>query len=103
MPVEVVWSILVRQDLLDHYLAICAENRLAAERIYDRIELRSLQFMDHPRMGPRRPDIRPSTRVLVEAPFLILYETSPDRDEGPVVTGEIVRVIDGRRDLERLF
>ncbi|KQO71762.1 MULTISPECIES: type II toxin-antitoxin system RelE/ParE family toxin [unclassified Methylobacterium] len=103
MPVEVVWSILARQDLLDHYLAIGAENRLAAERIYDRIELRSLQLMDHPRMGPRRPDIRPSTRVLVEAPFLILYETSPDRDEGPVVTGEIVRVIDGRRDLERLF
>ena len=94
---------LARQGMLDHYLAIGAENRRAAERIYDRIELRSLQFMDHPRMGPRRPDIRPSTRVLVEAPFLILYETSPDRDEGPVVTGEIVRVIDGRRDLERLF
>ena len=69
---------------MDHYLTIGAENPSAAERVYDRIEQRVRQLVDHPRVGQRRPDIRPSARVLVEYPFLILYETSPDRDEGAI-------------------
>ena len=56
-----------------------------------------------PRLGPRRPEIRPTTRVLVEAPYLILYETVPDADDQPVSEVEIVRVLDGRRDLGSLF
>ena len=59
-----------------------------------------MQLADQPRMGVRRPDIRPSTRMLVEAPFLLLYETIPDTD---VECVEIVRVVDGRRDLRHLF
>jgi toxin ParE1/3/4 len=30
----------------------------------------------------RRPEIAPSTRMLVEGVYLILYETHPDTDEG---------------------
>lgn len=41
--------------------------------------------------------------MLVEAPFVLLYETIPDTDDGPVDWVEIVRVVDGRRDLNRLF
>lgn len=37
-------------------------------------------------------------RILVEAPHLILYETVPDTDAGPVESLRIVAVIDGRRD-----
>jgi len=36
---------------------------------------------------------------LVEEPYLILFETHPDTDDGPVDWVEIVRVVDGRRDL----
>lgn len=54
-------------------------------------------------MGVRRPDIRAATRMLVAAPFVLLYETVPDADDGPVELVEIVRVVDGRRDLNRLF
>jgi len=39
--------------------------------------------------------------MLVEAPFVLLYETIPDTDDGPVEW--VVRVVDGRRDLNRLF
>jgi len=39
----------------------------------------------------------------VQGPYLILYETHPDADEGPVEEVEIVPVVDGRRDLESLF
>jgi toxin ParE1/3/4 len=51
----------------------------------------------------RRPDIRPSTRVLVEGPYLILYETHPDDDEGRIDAVEIVRIVDGRRNLNNMF
>jgi toxin ParE1/3/4 len=41
--------------------------------------------------------------VLVERAYLILYELHPDMDDGPVKTIEIVRVVDGRRELSGLF
>jgi toxin ParE1/3/4 len=41
--------------------------------------------------------------MLVEGPYLILFETHPDTDEGPVDEVEIVRVVDGRRDLTHLL
>ncbi|WP_407522985.1 type II toxin-antitoxin system RelE/ParE family toxin [Methylobacterium oryzisoli] len=99
MTVEVVWSNVARDELLAIYLTIGLENPSAAERIYDRIEERARQLAEQPRMGPRRPDIHASARVLVEAPYLILYETVPDTDDGPVTRVEIVTVVDGRRSL----
>jgi len=53
--------------------------------------------------GERHPEIFPSARMLVEAPYIILYETVPDTDGGTIRSVEIVRVIDGRRDLKTLF
>jgi toxin ParE1/3/4 len=41
--------------------------------------------------------------MLVEAPYVILYETNPDTDEGPVSSVEVVRILDGRRDLATFF
>lgn len=40
--------------------------------------------------------------MLVERPFLILYELTPDTDQGPVELIEIVRVVDGQRDLSKI-
>lgn len=40
--------------------------------------------------------------MLVERPFLIFYELTPDMDQGPVELIEIVRVVDGRRDLSKI-
>jgi toxin ParE1/3/4 len=54
---------------------------------------------DYPRLGPSPPDIRPMTRILVARPYLILYEIHPNTADGPVDTVEIVRVVDGRRNL----
>lgn len=41
--------------------------------------------------------------MLVEAPYVILYEITPDADGRDVEIIEIVRVVDGRRDLKALF
>ena len=100
---KVIWSPLAKEDLLDIYVTIGLENRAAAERYYDRLEHRAELLSSQPRMGPRRPEIRPSARMLVEAPYIILYETLPDTDTGDVDYVEIVRVVDGRRDLLNLF
>ena len=103
MAVEVVWSPAARVDLSDIYVTIGSESTTAADRYYDWIEDRALQLADQPRLGVRRPDIRAATRMLVAAPFVLLYETIPDTDNGPVELVEIIRVVDGRRDLSRLF
>ena len=72
VPVEVVWSRLAREELIELYLTIGVVHQAAAERLYDRLEARARQLADQPRMGQRRPDIHPSGRVLVVHPYLLL-------------------------------
>ena len=99
VSVRVTWSRLARDALLDIYLTFGLHNQNAAERVYDRLEERAEQLREHPKMGPGRPDIRPGARVLVEPPYLILYEIVSDTDDAPVAAIQIVAVLDGRRDL----
>ena len=71
--------------------------------MYDRIEAKTEALSHHPRLGPRRTDIQPRARILVEGPYIILFETHPDTDDDPVDWVEIVRVVDGRRDLPNVI
>jgi toxin ParE1/3/4 len=103
MIAELTWHPQAREDLLEIYLTIGFDNPDAAKRFYTTIEVRAATLARHPRLGPRRPDIRASVRILVEGPYLILYETEPDADDGQVTAIEIVRIVDGRRDLSNLF
>ena len=103
MAARLRWRPLARADLLDIYEAIGNRSPAAAERLYDTIEAKARLLVDHPRLGPRRPDLGPSARVPIVGWYLLLYQTHPDTDEGPVRRVEIVRVVDGRRDLPRLF
>jgi toxin ParE1/3/4 len=103
MVVELIWSPLARKDLLDIYILIGLDNPAAAERLYTTIEAKAAAIADYARLGRRRPDIRPATRMLVEGPYLVLFEMHPDTDEGPIDRVEIIRVVDGRRDLTNLF
>jgi toxin ParE1/3/4 len=103
MPTELVWSNQARTDLLEIYVMIGLEQPAAAERYFDRIEAKAELLRSQPRMGMRRPDIRPSMRMLVEVPYLLLYRTDPDTDEGPIGAVEIIRIIDGRRDLHGIL
>lgn len=102
MPTKLLWSNQARTDLLEIYELIGLEQPAAAERYFDRIEAKAKLLQSQPRMGLRRPDIRPSVRMLVEAPYLLLYRTLPDTDDGPVDAVEIIRLVDGRRDLKKL-
>jgi toxin ParE1/3/4 len=63
----------------------------------------SQMLIEHPRLGERHPEVFRTARMLVEAPYVILYETKPDSEDRPIHTVEIVRVVDGRRDLSALL
>jgi toxin ParE1/3/4 len=103
MPGSVTWTRQARVDLLDIYELIGLEQLQAAERYFDRIEALAAMLVDHPRMGMARPDIAPTLRMLVERPYLILYELENDDGTAPVDRVRIVRVVDGRRDLRAMF
>ena len=102
MPVELIWTPQAREDLIDIYIYIGLDNPSAAERIFDAVQAKAASLVEHPWMGARRSEIRSSTRILIEGPYLILYETHPDRDEGRIEAVEIVRIVDGRRNLKNL-
>ena len=103
MRVDLLWTPQAREDLLEIYLAIGVDNLDAAERLYTAMESKVDLLVGHPCLGVRRPEIQRSARILMEGPYLILYETHPDTDEGSIERVEIVRVVDGRRDLSRPF
>jgi toxin ParE1/3/4 len=89
-------------DLDDIWWTIAVDDPLTATRIVRAIGDKISNLAQHPRRGPRRADIQPGMRMLVEGPYLILYKTRPDADDGPVDEVSIVRVVDGRRDLSNL-
>ena len=84
-----------RQDLIDIWDHIAADNPDAADVLLDRIDEGCLGLAEHPRLGPARDDIRPGLRYLIVGDYIILY-----RIVGEDV--EIVRVVHGRRDLFNL-
>ena len=84
-----------REDLLDIWVYIARQNPAAADQIYDRVEENCLLLRDHPQLGPARPEIADEARVLVIERWLAIYRLV----EGGV---QVVRIIDGARDLTRL-
>ena len=103
MPVKLLWTLQAREDLIEIYTYIGCDSPSAAERIFDAVQAKAESLVEFPRLGVRRPEIRPTTRMLVEGPYLILYETHPDSDDGNIDEAELVRIMDGRRNLKTLF
>jgi len=100
---NLLWTPQARKDLIEIYTYIGLDNLSAAERVFDAIQSKAELLVEYPRLGVRRPDLRSSARLLIQGPYLILYETRPDTDEGAIDTVEIVRIVDGRRALKNLL
>lgn len=88
---------------MDLHAFIALDNEEAADHLIERIQAAADLLSFQPGLGRRRPEIDPSFRMVNEGPYLILYETFPDTDTGPVSAVIIIRVIDGRRDLSDVF
>jgi toxin ParE1/3/4 len=103
LRVDLIWTPQAREDLIEIYTYLGLDNPSAAERIFGAVRAKAELLVEYPRLVVRRPEIQPSVRMLVEGPYLILYETHPDNDDGSIDEVEIVRIVDGRRNLKNLF
>ncbi len=87
------------QDLVDIHHLIASDRPNAADKVIERLDRRIRMLAFQPRSGAARPDIRDGLRLAVVAPYLILYELTPDDADAETLTVLIVRVVDSRRDL----
>jgi toxin ParE1/3/4 len=94
MSLQVVLSLRARSDLLSihSYLSECSP--AAANRIAVRFSQRFDELREFPLLGPDRSELRKSLRGLLVEGYIAFYMVDADR----VV---IVRVIDGRKDIEQ--
>ncbi len=92
------WSLTARADLSGIWIYYFqSSGRSAADAIVRNIESACRMLDDHPFAGRARDEVRPGLRSLVANPYVIFYRIGQDS------VAEIVRVLDGRRDLEEIF
>ena len=85
-----------REDLLDIWIHIATHNSEAvADRVYDGIEQTCGLLRDHPNLGRARPEIHADARSIVIDRWLALYRITENG-------AQIVRIIDGARDLSAI-
>ncbi len=93
---EVRFTRRAREDLLDIWLYIAPRNSEAvADQVYDRIEEACQRLSHYPQLGSARPEIAEGARALVIERWLALYRLVEDG-------AQIVRIVDGSRDLARI-
>lgn len=94
----IVISRRAREDLKRIWTYIARDDDHAADRLLLALDTRIGKLRDFPGIGTPRDDIRSGARTLVHGSYLILYEHDADADQV-----EIVAVVEGMRDLDRLF
>jgi toxin ParE1/3/4 len=78
-------------DLRSIWRTIAADNPRAADRMFMRIIDRIELAAEHPLSGAPRPEIGSHARIVIEGPYIIIYEP---HDEGLVVSA----IVHGARD-----
>lgn len=95
---SIVISLGAREDFTRIWRYIALDDEAAADRLLLAIEAKIERLRDFPGIGSPRDEIRPGARTLVHGSYLVLYEHDADADRI-----EIVAVVEGMRDLDRLF
>lgn len=98
MTWRIVRSKAAKADLIDIWLYIAPDNLEAADRQISRIENTVDRLLDFPKLGSARHDIGSEVRGLVVNRYLVLYRFLEEAKQI-----ELLRVIDGRRDLSAIF
>jgi toxin ParE1/3/4 len=94
---SVIWSSDARADLSEiwDYHAMVAGPR-TADKVAREIHEACLLLEQAPYGGRARDELRPGLRSIAVNPHVIFYRVTDD-------VAEIVRVLDGRRDLDEIF
>jgi len=95
---DIVISRRAQEDFKRIWQYIALDDEAAADRLLLAIDSKIERLRDYPNIGPKRDDIRLGARSLVHGTYLILYEHDDDADRI-----EIVAIVEGMRDLNRLF
>jgi len=93
----VLWSRDALTDLAEiwrHYAE--AARPQTADGIIRDIEKVCRLLGDHPLAGRARDEVRPGLRSIAARPHVVFYRVTDD-------AAEIIRVLDGRRDIEEIF
>jgi toxin ParE1/3/4 len=93
----VIWSSEARSDLSDiwdYYDKVAG--RHTADRIVHSIDQTCSLLESHPFAGRARNEVRPGLRSIAAASHVVFYRVKDD-------VAEIVRVLDGRRDLDEIL
>jgi toxin ParE1/3/4 len=92
------WSPEARADLSDiwNYYSRVA-GRHTANNVVRRIGEACQLLEDHPYAGRARNEVRPGLRSVTANPHIVFYRVTGDD------VAEIVRIIDGRRDIDEIF
>jgi len=95
-------EIVVSRRALDGFkriwLYVALDNEAAADRLLLAIDARIERLRHFPESGAARDEIRPGARALVHGSYLVMYQFRAATD-----TVEIVAIVEGMRDLSRLF
>jgi toxin ParE1/3/4 len=93
----IVWSPEAEADLTDiwSYYAEAAGRR-AADTIIRAIGEACQMLEEHPLAGPTRDEIRPGLRSALASPYVVFYQVIGE-------AAQIVRILDGRRDVDEIF
>ncbi|HZQ13139.1 MAG TPA: type II toxin-antitoxin system RelE/ParE family toxin [Pseudolabrys sp.] len=83
-----------RERIWDYYVRVAGRN--TAEKVLREIAGVIALIEDHPFAGRERNEVRPGLRSFAAAPHVVFYRVVND-------TSEIVRVLDGRQDIEEQF
>jgi toxin ParE1/3/4 len=96
------WSILRKpkavEDLLEIWLFLAEHDENLADRWIDRLDEGVARLAEFPRSGARRGNLADDLRVWPILPYLIIYRLD---DAAQVV--DILRIVDGRRDIGKLL
>jgi toxin ParE1/3/4 len=92
-----IWSKDARNDLADLYAYLQAHvSEKMADQRAQAIDAAARRLAEWPLIGRPRQDLRPGMRSWAVPPHIIFYRVSDS-------AVEIVRLIDGRRDIESIF
>ena len=92
------WSPEARDDLSQIWSYYAgAASRTTADNIVRRIGEACRLLEDHPLGGRARDEVRPGLRSIAANPHVVFYRVTADGN------AQIVRVLDGRRDIEEIF
>ena len=75
--VKYILSPRAEEDLRDIWRAIAPDNERAADALLRRILDKAELAAEHPHMGPIRPDLSPTARILIEGRYIAIYEPMP--------------------------